>query len=108
MPENMYIVGGRSQGKSRAEFDPKRIGVAGLSQGGWIGPLAASISADVAFVITESAAGMDAHEQHLFVQENILRKNGVAESAVKKIIALHAQLSTFNRTGEGKAALESR
>src|SRR6267154_2951537 len=32
--------------KSRKEIDAKRIGVWGLSQGGWLGPLAASRSAD--------------------------------------------------------------
>jgi len=32
-------------------IDPNMIGVAGLSQGGWIAPLAASKSPDVAFAI---------------------------------------------------------
>jgi len=40
--------------KSRKEIDAKRIGVWGLSQGGWLGPRAASRSADVAFVIAVS------------------------------------------------------
>ena len=30
--------------KARSDIDPKRIGVWGLSQGGWLGPLAASRS----------------------------------------------------------------
>jgi alpha-beta hydrolase superfamily lysophospholipase len=37
--------------KSRKEIDAKRIGVWGLSQGGWLGPLAASRSPEVSFVI---------------------------------------------------------
>jgi dienelactone hydrolase len=43
--------------KSRNEIDAKRIGAWGLSQGGWLGPLAASRSADVAFVIAVSGPG---------------------------------------------------
>src|SRR5262249_38595848 len=37
--------------KSREEIDRRPIGVWGLSQGGWLGPLAASRSADISFVI---------------------------------------------------------
>src|SRR5262249_20808399 len=34
--------------RQRADVDPARVGVWGLSQGGWLGPLAASESSDVA------------------------------------------------------------
>ena len=44
--------------KSRKEIDAKQIGVWGLSQGGWLGPLAASRSAEVAFVIAVSGPGV--------------------------------------------------
>ncbi len=40
--------------KSRNDIDASRIGLAGLSQAGWIMPLAASKSADVAFIISIS------------------------------------------------------
>ena len=43
--------------KARTDIDPGRIGVWGMSQGGWLGPLAASQSKDVAFVIAVSAQG---------------------------------------------------
>src|SRR5262249_31118792 len=36
---------------SRPEVDPKKIGLWGLSQGGWLAPLAASRSKDIAFLI---------------------------------------------------------
>lgn len=38
--------------RERPQVDPTRVGVWGLSEGGWVAPLAASRSADVAFVIT--------------------------------------------------------
>ncbi len=44
--------------RARADIDPGRIGVWGLSQGGWLGPLAASQSKDVAFVIAVSGPGV--------------------------------------------------
>jgi hypothetical protein len=44
--------------KSRRQIDPRRIGVWGLSQGGWLGPLAVSRSADISFVIAVSGPGV--------------------------------------------------
>lgn len=40
-------------------IDPGRVGLYGQSQGGWLVPLAASRSTDVAFVIVVSAAGVN-------------------------------------------------
>jgi uncharacterized protein len=63
--------------KSRKEIDAKRIGVWGLSQGGWLGPLAASRSADVAFVIAVSGPGVSPGEQMIVYYANELREQGV-------------------------------
>ncbi len=40
--------------KTRADIDPSRIGFVGVSQAGWIMPLAASRSEDVAFIVNIS------------------------------------------------------
>lgn len=40
--------------KAREDIDPKRIGLAGISQAGWIMPLAASQTDDVAFIVSIS------------------------------------------------------
>lgn len=40
--------------KARADIDPKRIGFLGISQAGWIMPLAASRNADVSFIVSIS------------------------------------------------------
>ena len=57
--------------KSRDEIDPKRIGVWGLSQGGWLGPLAASRSADVSFVIAVSLLLITESPNFLLIAENV-------------------------------------
>lgn len=49
--------------KARKDVDPKRIGLFGVSQGGWIAPLAASRSSDVAFVVTVSGPAVSAGEE---------------------------------------------
>jgi dipeptidyl aminopeptidase/acylaminoacyl peptidase len=49
--------------KTRKDIDPKRIGLLGFSQGGWIGPLAASRTPDVAFVIAVSGPAVTVGEE---------------------------------------------
>jgi pimeloyl-ACP methyl ester carboxylesterase len=59
--------------KGRKEIDPKRIGLVGHSEGGTIGPLAASRSKDVAFVVMLSGQGLTG-EQTMYVQGRALAK----------------------------------
>jgi hypothetical protein len=49
--------------KARRDIDPRRIGLFGNSQGGWIAPLAATRSSDVAFVITMSGPAVSVGEE---------------------------------------------
>jgi dienelactone hydrolase len=63
--------------------DPKRVGVWGESEGGWIAPLVASRSPDVAFVITVGAVGMAPARQTAWFYENLLRHLGVSGSMLR-------------------------
>lgn len=44
--------------RGRADVDSAFVGIHGSSQSGWVGPLAASLSRDVGFVIMQSGAGV--------------------------------------------------
>jgi uncharacterized protein len=96
--------------KSRPEIDAKRIGVWGLSQGGWLGPLAASRSADVAFVIAVSGPGVSPGEQMIFYYANELRTQGLSESDVRQATTLRREIWTYMESGQNyqrtKADLE--
>ncbi len=85
--------------KARPDIDPKRIGVGGHSQGGWITPIAAVRSADVAFVVVTSASGINAMEQSIFHTSNMLRQAGFSEDVVKRAAALRDRLYERARTG---------
>jgi uncharacterized protein len=87
--------------KSRKEIDSKHIGVWGLSQGGWLGPLAASRSADVSFVIAVSGPGVSPGEQMLVYYANELRAQGVAESDVQEATKLRRDIWNYFFSGEG-------
>jgi uncharacterized protein len=49
--------------KARRDIDATRIGLVGISQGGWIAPLAASRSGDVAFVVSISGPAVSVGEE---------------------------------------------
>src|ERR1700674_252315 len=59
--------------KSRPEIDPARVGVWGVSQGGWLGPLAATMSPDVAFVVSVSGPGVSPARQMDYSAEYALK-----------------------------------
>jgi len=84
--------------KSRVEVDAKRIGVWGLSQGGWLGPLAASRSEDVAWVIAVSGPGVSPGEQMIFYYAQELRAEGLDERDVQEVSALRRKVWTYGET----------
>jgi len=96
--------------KARADVDAERIGVWGLSQGGWLGPLAASRSSDVKFVISVSGPGVSPGEQMVFYYANQLRHDGLSDADIVEASALRRIVWRYLSTGEGyaetKAALE--
>lgn len=96
--------------KARRDIDPHRIGVWGLSQGGWLGPLAASRSSDVAFVIAVSGPGVSPGEQMLYFWASDLRDQGVPDRQVEEATAVRREVWNYMETGNGyeraKADLE--
>ena len=93
--------------KSRKEVDPHHIGVWGLSQGGWLGPLAASRSADVAFVIAVSGPAVSPGEQMLFYYAKDLETKGLSESDIREATALRRDIWNYQYTGNGYEEAEA-
>ncbi|WP_394361374.1 alpha/beta hydrolase family protein [Amycolatopsis sp. SB7-3] len=84
--------------RSRPGVDPSRVGVWGLSEGGWVAPLAASKSKDVAFAVTVGANGVSPDRQQAWALETYLRRGGVTGSMVDMVA------STNMRTLSGAGA----
>jgi pimeloyl-ACP methyl ester carboxylesterase len=72
----------------RETIDAKRVGLWGISQGGWIGPLAAAASDRVAFLVLVSAAGVSPSEQMFYANAEQLRLAGYDESVIEQALAL--------------------
>ena len=83
-----------------------RIGVAGHSQGGWIAPLAATLSNDVAFVIATAASGLGPMDQSLHHNANTMRAAGFAQGDIDAAQALRARLYDGVRAGRFATELE--
>jgi len=78
--------------QTRTDIHPDRVGLWGVSQGGWvIGMAAADNPQDVAFLISVSGSGVSVAEQQIWGVETQSRAAGMSESDVSKA-ALFARL----------------
>jgi len=73
--------------QARTDIAANQIGFWGLSQGGWIAPLAASRFPDAAFAIALSGGGLSPAETELFDTEYELTKAGYTADEVKDALA---------------------
>jgi len=94
--------------KTRKEINKKQIGLIGHSEGGLIAPLAASKSADVAYIVMLAGPGVKGEELILLQSELILRAMQMPENMIQKNTLLMKSVfgviledadsaSTFNR-----------
>jgi pimeloyl-ACP methyl ester carboxylesterase len=79
--------------------DPHRIALLGGSQGGWVGPLAASQSQAVAAVISLSGPGVSPYAQEAYRVEHMLRDAG-AEDQVADALAFFRHRADRLRRGD--------
>lgn len=86
----------------RKEIDPKRIGVGGISQGGWLTPYAASRSDDVRFCVALSAPGISPPDQNVFNQHNALLRAGFSEEQAAMASKILSAAYHHARTGEDR------
>lgn len=91
------LLAGVALVKTRIEIDPRRIGVAGHSQGGWVAPLAATRSADVAFVIASAASGVGPEKQSVFHVSNEMREAGHTPEQINLAKMLREKLYASGR-----------
>lgn len=81
--------------RAHPRIDAARVGIWGHSMGGWIAPLAASRSADVAFVITAAGPGVAPLEQTLHHHANLDRQAGIPEEHVVEMRAFRRALFVY-------------
>jgi len=84
----------------RPEIDPKKIGLAGHSEGGFIAPIVASRNSDIAFVISLAGPGVTGYDA--IIQQNIdfFRVTGMPEEALEKQLHMLRNIFRFVMAGE--------
>jgi uncharacterized protein len=87
--------------KTRADIDATQIGLLGVSQAGWIMPLAANRATGMAFLISVSGAGIPAAETTIDQMQHELTTTGMPPAAVEQVVAITKLQHHFARTGEG-------
>ena len=85
---------------AQEDVDPARIVLLGGSQGGWVAPLAASMSPTVAGVISLSGPGVSPYRQEAYRVEAMLRHAGVAEQQIAEAMAFFHHRATRLRRGD--------
>jgi pimeloyl-ACP methyl ester carboxylesterase len=78
-----------------------KIGVLGVSQGGWIAPLAAARSNDVAFVVSVSGPGITPAEETLTFIRNEMSADGFSEKEISQAVHLSQSAFEYARSGKG-------
>lgn len=85
--------------QQQPHIDPGRVGLWGASQGGWIGPLAATRSSNVAFVIAVSGPGIGVAAQYAYTVEHMLRLDGFPQSQIEQALATVSRHLALLRRG---------
>lgn len=79
------------------EIDAGKVGVAGHSQGGWIAPLAATMSPRVSFVIASAASGVGPDKQSIYHRASVMRESGFSAEEIKTASDLRRRLYQTGR-----------
>ncbi len=76
----------------------QRVGLWGISQGGWIGPLAAAASDEVAFLVLIASTGVTPAEQMMYAVEKQLRLAGYGDDVVARALDLRRRFEDWVHT----------
>jgi pimeloyl-ACP methyl ester carboxylesterase len=87
--------------QTRSDIDRARIGLMGVSQAGWIMPLAAVRAKDLAFLISISGAAVSPAETTIDQTQNELTASAMKPQMVADVVSLMRLQYQYARTGQG-------
>jgi pimeloyl-ACP methyl ester carboxylesterase len=94
--------------ETRPEIAAQRIGLRGASQSGWILPLAASRSPDIAFLVMISPPAVTPYEQVLYDVRTDLEDAGFVPDEVARALLVTRSGLDYARSGKGWADHKKR
>jgi len=84
--------------RTRSGIRPNAIGILGRSEGGWVGPLAASELGDIAFVVMSSGSADSPYDQTLYALSRELREKRLPDSMIARAIELRKRVWDYYRS----------
>ena len=81
--------------RERPDVNPDRVGLWGVSEGGWVVPIAVTRSSDVAFVILVSAPNVSPQSQAAWVFDDHLRRIAAPEG-LRQLMVGSLSMGEFN------------
>ncbi|NIN11327.1 MAG: alpha/beta fold hydrolase [Gemmatimonadales bacterium] len=94
--------------RTEEAIDPDRIGFWGVSQAGWVAPLAASPSEEIAFMIVISGGGASPRESELFSYEQQFERAKLTPAQKSQARELLRAYFEYLATGRQRAELIAR
>lgn len=88
-------------------IDADRVGLWGISQGGWVAPLAASRSERVSFLVLLASVGVTPAEQMRYATSEQLRRAGFGDETVDRALRLRARAERWIRDGDDTTGLQA-
>ena len=93
--------------KTRNDINPRQIGLWGHSQGGWVAPIAAAQSKDVAFVISFSGPGVTYAELNKYADAMRLRALGFSATEIQQDAETQSRVDEYVRRGGDNHMLQT-
>lgn len=87
--------------------DADRIGIVGMSLGGWVAPLAASMSERVRFIVLEAAPAITPAEHERLRVERQMKADGLSSRLINQALSFMDKKFDVARTGRGWDALRA-
>jgi len=102
------VVAGIDAIKENPAVDPHRIGIFASSNGGWVAPVVATQSHDVAFIVCRVCSMLTVAQNQLYERETEERDAGVGAADVARAVALHDAYTSAVVSNTGWDALRAR
>lgn len=93
--------------KTIPRVDPQRIGFYGISQGGWLAPMAAVMRPDAAFQVIVSSSAVSPARQMDYAAETQLRAAGFPAEDIRQALALRGKINNYYRGRLSRAEVQA-
>jgi uncharacterized protein len=94
--------------KTNPLIDPQRIGLYGISQGGWIVPLTAALRPEAAFLIAISSSGVTPADQMDYAARYNLQRLHFSADELRQALHLRGQINEYYRGHIHRAAVQKQ